>query len=425
MKRAALLLGICASLSIGAFYVSNVYADEVWHSNGVPGYAYCHDLRNLIDIECDSGDTLNASTFWSVAQRITYTIADDETIDATSLTVTIGNLVRSGEPFNATAYLLDENDWTAFVANNNAIVSARATSTSTNIGTLGEVTLPFMANYTISSTTPIYGFVLQGTVPGAGTWAVPELTVNSGLYPNGTPELYDFIPRYDVTTHSERETYDLWFKINADTVTTLTISNPYPFEFVGTDPLTVTGTCNDTVGLFLSYGDVVSPTYEDYTIYPITCSAKSYSYTVGTLTLGTWDLTASSTGDEVSLQFYYGTSTDLWTSNPFENIDGGSGGYWMEWLLRWATERQNLKPYVYIPQIINALYSGMSGATSTDWIASVPVTIAGTTQTIPGITSGLFDQIPSGFKTPIRAFSTLVLYAAFIFYIWSIRTRFV
>jgi hypothetical protein len=216
-----------------------------------------------------------------------------------------------------------------------------------------------------------------------------------------------------------------------------TITQPTMMKLISS-PYLVYGNCMDTV--HYEYYTHASSTIP-HVFGESTCTAGSWSFSMAIPILGVGTINASSTagifGDQEHTVDFILTQSDPnnpylpdeYLSNYLTNTTTATSTF--GFLDTMLYNLSQARPWAYIPQIVGSFSNAMSNPTSTPWLADIalPATSIGlstsTSASIPGITQATLDAIPQSFKNITRPLSTLVIYAGFVFYIWSLRNRFI
>lgn len=422
MKRVATTFGIVACLLVGAFYVSDVHAQTIYQSTYNPSEEDCWHMQNGADPNCNDSGTGNDSYEVRIDQELVIQQdSSDPQITFSSIEIFYHSCARNGTDWTGTAYLLDDNDYSNYVANSHNVTSARATSTATSMNCAnGSDEFTFITPYVKDSNNDLTWFVIETSVPPSGTYMFPRILRTYGTYPTyGFGDVFGGYRGYDSSYGTIQTNYDWQFNLyRNDTVVSFTY--PENNTQVNDDPLNITGTCNDSVELYVYDGVSYASSTNAYGA-TVSCSSNTFSYPI-TLEQGFWSAFASSTNSTAGIVFYYAAQTfipvdtDLFTPNPFQSEEGGNESEWF-FLRDWAENLITLRPYSYIPTVLTRFNSAMNNPSSTDWLADFTFDAQGTLVTISGITSTTLSQIDSQYSSDMRSFSTIIEYVAFIVYI--------
>lgn len=444
MKSTKCILLLTPVILLGAFFVIQKASavESLFQTSWTTATTTCFNLQDgIVDYECATGSTGNDSYEWRIEQALRIPTTTQKNISKLDVYVkSCNNTGGSPQNLSGIAYLLDQDDWNAYVANGNTIVSSRATSTSTTIGCNGSSTYEFTTPYYVSPNegNDLNYFVLSGTVP-IGARKFPNWAIQKDQYPDYVPSFWEGTYRYGGTKTYVDATHDWDFQFDIyENDATLTVSSPEPYETLYGD-VTISGTCNDSVELFLSYGEGL--TYEDYTISGISCTNNTWSYFAGDLSRtdfnevqpSTWDLTATSGGLNVYLQFYVSPYTSIQdytnilrynTTTPFSQATA-TAGFWGFIQYRADKLMQHTRPYSYLFQIISTLYSAMDNASSTSWSGAIDIPPTNDLQnkvatfTWNGLTASQFQEAQNtGVLTTFRSWTTIGLWLGLVYFLW-------
>lgn len=263
-------------------------------------------------------------------------------------------------------------------------------------------------------------------LPWVGTFNTTTIGGFADTYPGkqgGTPWFLGNMPVYD----DLEDNHQIAFRILSDDDDYLTIDQPDDLVVYGED-LTASGTCSDSFELYFYQGSIATSTAQLVGGQSTGCTDGTWSYHIGTLyESDNYLLVAVGDGQYVERSFYYVAQS--YQPGEFVLPPWGyateTATHTYAFILDYAQERMNLRPFSYFVEIANTIYSAIQNATSSDWISDVTVTVAGVDRTIPGLKKSLFDDIDSDFKTNIRNFAAYFWWAILIFYLWKIRFRFI
>jgi len=400
------------ALLLGAFLFSyKASAEEIFdnHNDTSPG---CFQPQNGTSATCTNADTYNDGYSFKIYQDIdpagflaSYPITD--------VSIWIASFTRTGTSWtNSYLYLLDING------------ASFATSTAHDIDDQNEQKFHFTSPV---ASEDIYGFRMETTIPASGTYVAPRWRV---IYPanpllNGSARYF-----YNVTLDTLPNGNTFAYSFYAGPDTNLTIDTPLNNSTV-TTPFSITGTCYYPVDLYVYEGLTIASSTD---VFGSTrsCSGNSYTWTIGNLDQGFWNIQASSTDAITGITIFElnqsqiptATSTTDIIATPTSTDVLGSidcGDDTIAFMCRFINRYKAVRPYSYAPAIVLTLWNGMNTSTSTPWTQGVTFDDGNATHTVAVIDSSVFDVVPSSFKTGMRDLSTLALLIGFVWLIWSLR----
>lgn len=427
MKKAVYKVGISFALIVSGLFVTPVYAFDI--STTVTGAPYACFEGGSMQNPCTSSGDWNDNTYVQQEFTISFTTEGAYTIDTASIYVEHdGGVVGADTTF--IAYILNTDEDVLATSNSRVGItyadgwldftfptpySWSDASPDQSIPHYLKVSKTCSGDCGTQKIRPLFTETYAFGLPGIGSWSTTT--------PGSFPALFS-----GNINGGDQDPEQLMFKLSTSDYYPFTIDSPVPnSRYDSGTNLVFSGQCGvDSVELFLSNGGAFSQ-YTDFDIYPILCSGHAYSYTIGQLATGTWDLVGSTTDGYKSFQFDYGSTTELWTATPWTEATS-TAGFW-----NWVGDNTKTfvkytRPYSYVFDIVFGLFNAMDHASATAWLEGVEFSTTNGTQTIAFIDSHTFDDAPSGATTvfgTLRGFSTIVIYLSFVWYVWALRKRFV
>jgi len=325
-----------------------------------------------------------------------------------------------GASWDATAVLLDET------------LSSVATSSATGFGEKAQydrTRFTFATPYQVDNgSNNVIAVRFDISCPGTCK------PVQWMMSPDGYPPDNDYSSLYRVQWNSTTMifNYDLNIRIyRSDTA--LSIDTPREDQtLTSTDfPFSFSGSCTSDFGLSFRNAETFASSTVSLFFNP-SCNSESWQLVLSSLSNHWWRMVASSTERTVQRSFYsldiseesdpefFATST-IPAVSPLASIDCTGANAAVQFVCDYVKNYAAMRPYVYAPQIVGALWNGMSNATTTNWTPGVTFNDGTATHTIAVIDATVFNPVTSGFKTDIRNLSTIAFSIAFIWLIWSLR----
>lgn len=413
-------------VGIGFFGLSKVQAEELYF-DGYPS-TFTTSTNPCLNGKYTNGGIQVCDGVWPTGtmdlflEQDLYIPASDWGFTAISKIVVKQQTISAGGSGNTTLtlVLLDETKTGVATSSENF----------TGGGVTRNIPFVFAAPYEVTEANQVTGFRLYANFafpndPG------PIFRLSQDFSPNnlGFTNAYDLkqgtYPSF--SSASQHDTYDLWYKVYIDDPITLSFTHPDNNTTVNDYPFVMTGTCYADFDLTVYQGTSIASSTQSFG-QSVVCPG-SFTWSVGlTLDQGYWNAYASSTVSTAGIVFQYLaqsqeiTPNPTFDNNPFAPQQGGDLGFW-GYLYDWGINKGTLRPYSYIPQVGLTMYDALTNPTSTDWLQSIPINYRTGTFNMPGITSSLFDTIPTDYKGNLRTISTIAFSASFIAYIWHLRKR--
>jgi len=375
---------------------------------------------------------------WSVWQQL---YLGRSAIDIYSIDVATYGDGQQGGGGSANAYLLllNENEWNRFVTGgySNNDLWGHATSSTPGGTALAFTTTTFPFSFPVTySPTPgdtnhFVAFAVKSTTQV--NYYKPSFRIAQQSYPLSpvaNPWAYSGGANNGSAAAYFTNSGDLQFAIDQDTAT-IQITNP-AFGSTQFRHFTANGTCSNISTVDLNFiPQTATTTYTDYVAIGIPCNSGTWQLPGLTLSpQGPWRLNVTNSGTVANAVSSF-TYSDIEPPehivfdfrNPFATTSPTSTWGWL--YDNSNVVLNHMRPYIYVPQIIDALITAMNNATSSNWVASTTFATPLGNRSLPGISSATFDDVPVSFKTTIRPLSTVAMILGFVWSLWALRHRFV
>lgn len=425
IKHYGFLLAI-AVVGVVLFGFNTIQAEELY-SDGYPStFATstdkCIAVKNgTEDLQtCDSVFTTGARNRF-LQQELYIPVSDWGTIAISKIVVKQQSITPSGSGDTGLELVL---------LNENNTGVATTTESFAIGGQEKDLTFTFDTPYAVTASTQVHGFRLHTQSGNADPGAL--LRVSQNFWPNNLGFTNSFDLKRgtygDFSNSTEYDGYDLWTRIYTDEAVHLEITYPENNATVNAIPQPISGTCTNDFELSVYQGISIASSTTLFGESIICPGSETWTRALN-LEYGFWNVFASSTVDMQTdgIVFFYSAQSvepiPTFDNNPFAPEEGGDLGFW-GYLYDWGINKGTLRPYSYIPQIGTAMYTALASPTSTDWLTAIPINYGSGTAYLPAIDSGLFDDIPTDYKTNLRTISTIAFSASFIVYVWHLRKRF-
>lgn len=437
MKKTLVVASLLASVF---FYSHKVHAESVYQSavSYTPLVGLCLHYESSTYTQIQTTDCQNnPDPFVDTVFSQELDIANGIAVSAVSFWIEASETNGGNRPATITAYLAH--------GQNKVATSTPLSWTYTDDQ---EVKLSFSSPYLVSTSTPVDTVLFEfNRDDGFPLFDTGKMNVR--LTPNRYPPDGFSQSGFSGGYFSGLVT-DAWYSgmiqlsdfrdlaiIVYDDSDYVTIDSPLNNATLHNSSLSLAGTCSDSVEVSVYSGISID---NPGTFYGSTrtCTGNAWTWDLGDLDPGFWNVSATvgeahngivvlvradSPYEELLPDFFStSTATSTFGLNPFTGEEGGDGGFW-SFLKLWGKQLFSGRPFVYVVQIANRLFSAFQNATASNPFPQITLTTAngGHTSTIQFqaiVAENIYELVPEDSWTSLRTLGGGILIVGFLMYLY-------